>query len=129
MGTPHTQQAHWRPANALQPNADAWEWQLRASCRDEEPALFFHPDGERGAQRRERHRAAKAICTQCPVRTACLDHSLRVPELFGTWGGVSEEERNHLLGRARHPRPKQVFALQVDYAAGMAGVGRHGTTI
>jgi hypothetical protein len=28
----------------------------------------------------------------------CGDHSLRLPEPFGTWGGVSEDERYRFLG-------------------------------
>jgi hypothetical protein len=31
--------------------ADLWEWQPRGSCREVDPAVSFHPDGERGAAR------------------------------------------------------------------------------
>jgi len=51
-----------------QPLDDSWAWQLRARCRGADPGLFFHPDGERGRQRRRRQEAAKTICADCPVR-------------------------------------------------------------
>ena len=86
------------------PHTDAWDWQMRARCRDEDPTLFFHPDGERGAARRARQRAADAVCIQCPVRVACREHSLSVPERYGTWGGISEDDRSRLLGLARRRR-------------------------
>ena len=41
------------------PVADIWEWQLQGSCRDADPRLFFHPEGERGPARRERDAAAR----------------------------------------------------------------------
>ena len=30
------------------PVADLWEWQLQGACREADPTLFFHPEGERG---------------------------------------------------------------------------------
>ncbi|WP_327173449.1 WhiB family transcriptional regulator [Mycolicibacterium mucogenicum] len=89
---------------ALIPRAEEWEWQVDARCRGEESTLFFHPDGERGNARRKRQKAAVAICAGCGVQLACLNHALRVPEMFGTWGGVTEDDRNQYLGLARHPR-------------------------
>jgi WhiB family redox-sensing transcriptional regulator len=93
--------------------AEHWQWRLWARCRDEDPTLFFHPEGERGAARKTRQRKAKAICTQCPVVTECRLHSLRLPEAFGIWGGMSEEERDRLraaprdLHRQRRQHPAQ----------------------
>ena len=31
-----------------QPIEEVWEWQYEGACRDKEPEMFFHPDGERG---------------------------------------------------------------------------------
>jgi len=81
------------------PNADLWDWQLHGSCRGEDPEVFFHPEGERGAQRAARISAAKAICAGCPVRVPCASHALAVREPYGIWGGLSEEERERLLAR------------------------------
>lgn len=75
------------------PIADLWEWQFDGSCRDEDPRLFFHPEGERGPARRERDAAAKTICTACPVLQQCREHALAVREPYGVWGGMSEDDR------------------------------------
>ncbi len=42
------------------------------------------------------------VCHRCPVITACLQHALGVPESYGIWGGLSEEERATLV-RTRRP--------------------------
>ena len=82
--------------------AEAWIWQLSARCRDMDPAVFFHPDGERGRARKERQQFARAVCADCPVMSQCRAHALKFPERFGTWGGLSEDERcTSLRGRAR----------------------------
>lgn len=79
------------------PVMDLWEWQYEGKCREADSTLFFHPEGERGAARRRRAEAAKAICATCPVIEECRDHSLAVREPYGVWGGLSEEERADLL--------------------------------
>jgi WhiB family redox-sensing transcriptional regulator len=38
----------------------------------------------------------------CPVVRQCLDHALAVREPYGVWGGLTEDEREELMGRARH---------------------------
>lgn len=76
-----------------QPLTDLWDWQRHAACRNLDSSMFFHPDGERGVKRQRREDRAKAICADCPVRAECLDHSLRVEEPYGIWGGVDEIER------------------------------------
>lgn len=79
------------------PLADTWEWQYEGSCRDYDPDVFFHPDGERGGPRRRRAEAAKRICASCPVLDQCRAHALDVGEPYGVWGGMSEEERHTIL--------------------------------
>src|SRR5215207_10048767 len=90
------------------PNADRWDWQLRAACRGMDSALFFHPEGERGEARTARDLAAKAVCAGCPVAVQCARHALRVKEPYGVWGGLSEDELTALYqgargNRGRHP--------------------------
>jgi WhiB family redox-sensing transcriptional regulator len=80
------------------PVADLWDWQLLAACRDADPDLFFHPEGERGPARRNRDLAAKAVCGRCPVRGQCARHALTVREPYGVWGGLSEDDREHFVG-------------------------------
>ncbi len=84
------------------PVADLWDWQLVGACRDADPTLFFHPEGERGPARRNRDNAAKAICETCPVMQQCREHALAVREPYGVWGGLSEDDRESMYaGRRR----------------------------
>ena len=82
------------------PLLETWEWQQDGACSDQDPALFFHPEGERGPRRDDRERAAKALCTGCVVRPACRDHALAVREPYGVWGGLSTRERDLLVAGA-----------------------------
>jgi WhiB family redox-sensing transcriptional regulator len=79
------------------PNADFWDWQLKGACRGEDPAVFFHPEGERGPSRVARETAAKAVCATCPVIASCAAHAIAVREPYGVWGGLSEEDRDNLI--------------------------------
>ena len=84
--------------------AEVWDWQVRAACRTMSTSLFFHPWGERGSSRSERVRMAKEVRAGCPVVDACLRHSLEVAELYGVWGGLSEDERRALKRRNARAR-------------------------
>lgn len=90
------------------PLAENWDWQLQAACRGMDSAGFFHPPGERLRARDRRIEAAKAICQECPVRSACLDHALRMREPYGIWGGRSEEERARMLGLRSLRYPQRI---------------------
>ncbi|HYO86506.1 MAG TPA: WhiB family transcriptional regulator [Dermatophilaceae bacterium] len=79
------------------PVAQRWEWQLSGACRALSPELFFHPEGERGAARRRRDAAAKAVCASCPVMVECRAHALAVREPYGVWGATTEADREELL--------------------------------
>jgi WhiB family redox-sensing transcriptional regulator len=83
------------------PITENWEWQLLGSCRDTDSELFFHPEGERGPRRARREASAKAVCRECPVLQACRAHALAAREPYGVWGGLSEHEREALVGPAR----------------------------
>ena len=80
------------------PALDLWEWQLEGACRTEDTELFFHPEGERGPSRSGREAAAKAVCATCPVIAACREHALSAREPYGVWGGLSEHDREQILG-------------------------------
>lgn len=86
------------------PTTESWEWQVAAACRGMPSAFFFHPWGERGTDRIERVRRAKEVCAGCPVIDECRRHAIRSGELYGVWGGLSEDERLILLGRHRRHR-------------------------
>jgi WhiB family transcriptional regulator, redox-sensing transcriptional regulator len=70
-----------------------WAWRLEAACGGLPSSVFFSPDGERGAARRRRERAAKQVCAGCRVRQRCADYALAHRERYGVWGGLSENER------------------------------------
>lgn len=86
---------------ALMPALDSWDWQQRGSCRGMDPAVFYHPDGERGRARTARERRAKEICHECPVLPQCRHFALTNGEVHGIWGGMSEDERYNTWRRAR----------------------------
>lgn len=63
------------------------EQREQAACRDHDPSLWF-PTGRKP----DRHVRAVRICQGCPVREACLEHSLGWAS-DGIWGGLTAEER------------------------------------
>lgn len=80
------------------PQSEKWDWQLLGACRGVDTELFFHPEGERGPRRSNREAAAKAVCAGCPVLLACRRAALAAHEPYGIWGGLSEHEREELIG-------------------------------
>jgi WhiB family redox-sensing transcriptional regulator len=85
-------------SKALKPIADNWEWQHQGACVDVDPESFFLEPNMRGKEKRTREVTAIAICNTCPVKQQCLDHALKVPEAYGVWGGMTEEQR-HVLAK------------------------------
>ncbi len=83
-------------------DADDRPWLRGAACRGQEHASAFYPPmhHETRDERSDRERRAKAICTACPVQTACLEYALGIREPFGIWGGLTEYERKALLTTA-----------------------------
>ena len=78
----------------------------RAACKGADPDLFFTPDHyEQPAVRRRRERQAKAICAGCPVTAPCLEFGMTTR--FGTWGGLTEDDRRLLKRRLQIHRRKQ----------------------
>jgi WhiB family transcriptional regulator, redox-sensing transcriptional regulator len=88
-----------QPQQLPEPIADAWDWQSNGLCRGIDSSMFFHPDGERGRARARREIRAKEVCRRCPVIAQCRAHALTIGETYGIWGGLSESERELLLGR------------------------------
>jgi WhiB family redox-sensing transcriptional regulator len=76
---------------------DHWTWHEAAACRDLDSAVFYSPEGERGPRKRRRERTAKAVCAVCPVLEVCAAYAIANREPYGTWGGMSENERRELL--------------------------------
>ncbi|MBP2479443.1 WhiB family redox-sensing transcriptional regulator [Crossiella equi] len=88
------------------PVTEVWDWQLRAACRGQNAAIFFHPFNARGMSRQAREEAAKAVCASCPVVAECRAHALETEEAFGVWGGLGENELRELITQQRRARPK-----------------------
>ena len=91
------------------PSDAQWHWQEHGACQEADPLLFFHPQNERGSSRARRDRAAKTVCASCSVRMECADYAVRAREPYGVWGGLSEEDREHIYARldSRHyPRAR-----------------------
>ena len=75
-------------------------WQVKASCRGPQAAVFFPPSHfERKDEREAREARAKAICATCVVRKPCLEYAMRIREPHGIWGGLNEVERKQALSR------------------------------
>ena len=87
------------PKTESMPGTD--DWNALASCKGEDPRLFFGRDKEDGGEsppvRDARVAMAKAICTNCTVLSVCLANALERPEKYGIWGGMTEKERKKLL--------------------------------
>lgn len=74
-----------------------------AACCHEDPELFF-PVSMKGAGL-EQVADAKAICAICSVHGRCLEYALALPAESGIWGGMDEDDRRTLRGRAIARRP------------------------
>ncbi|RZL73577.1 MAG: WhiB family transcriptional regulator [Rhodococcus sp. (in: high G+C Gram-positive bacteria)] len=88
------------------------EWQRQSRCRGMGTELFFPQDGESLHQRSRRERAAKQLCSTCPVAERCRSYAVSTSEPHGIWGGLSTRERRasipHTYQRgARAPRPSR----------------------
>lgn len=80
-------------------SASADDWRHLAACLDEDPALFFAADQERGSHKTAREEEATAVCRRCPAMDWCGQWALDTGQIFGVWGGLTEDERRHLLRR------------------------------
>jgi WhiB family redox-sensing transcriptional regulator len=73
------------------------DWRLRASCRDEDPELFF-PVGTSGPAIEQIDRA-KSVCRRCAVSGACLNWAIGSGQDAGVWGGLTSDERRAVAQR------------------------------
>jgi WhiB family redox-sensing transcriptional regulator len=70
------------------------QWRQRGACRGLDPGIFY-PDTDEEADE------AKAVCAECGVRVACLEHALTIREKQGVWGGATERERRRIIRQRR----------------------------
>lgn len=69
-------------------------WIEQAACKDKPTEIFFPTSQGRGA-----YDLARAICTGCPVREACLEDAMSTDEwfaVFGMRGGLNPTQREKL---------------------------------
>jgi hypothetical protein len=96
------------------------DWRRWASCRNQDPELFF-PTATTGPAYEVQVAAAKAVCAGCPVRGACLTEALSsIPE--GIAGGLTEQERR-AVGRGTAGR-RGGRARRLDQVRDPACAGR-----
>ena len=57
---------------------------------------FFGADAEGACARARRVGLAKAICASCPAVLQCRSFAVRTGQVFGIWGGLSEQELRFL---------------------------------
>lgn len=77
----------------LRPIYDLWEWQENGLCIKVGNTAFFVDDGVKGKQKKLKETHAKRVCRTCPVISQCREHAMSVPEPYGVWGGMTEDER------------------------------------
>ncbi|WP_405866149.1 WhiB family transcriptional regulator [Streptomyces sp. NBC_00005] len=82
---------------------DSLSWSGRAACLREDPDLFF-PIGSSGPTLIQIDEA-KAVCRRCPVVKQCLNWAVRVGQVEGIWGGMTESERRAMK---RHREARQI---------------------
>ena len=71
-------------------------------CSQVDPELFFPEEKEYSKTAYYVNiKAAKEICSKCPLVTECLEYALRNGPLEGVWGGLTERERYNLLRNER----------------------------
>lgn len=68
---------------------DGTTWRDFANCATTNPDAFFPAAGEP-------LNAAKKVCSECLVRTECLEYALETNQTVGIWGGLSAHERRLL---------------------------------
>ena len=71
--------------------------------RTADPDLFF-------AERPDDLERAKALCLECPVRTACLAAALERAEPWGVWGGEILDQGVVIARKRPRGRPRKVAA-------------------
>jgi hypothetical protein len=61
---------------------------------DEDPDFFFPESKVEWAERIER---LQELCGSCIHKTACLSFAIKNQETDGFWGGMTPEQRSHLI--------------------------------
>ena len=110
--------------DALIQSARHWSWQNNGLCKSDgvDATVFFNDEMLRGLEKRTRESAAKKICTACPVKTECLEHALAVPEDYGVWGGLTQDERMDIVKFKRSIDRARISGEQADDTSSVYGL-------
>jgi WhiB family redox-sensing transcriptional regulator len=79
------------------------------ACREYDADLWF-------SEQPTELEFAKSLCTDCPVRLACLAGALERHEPWGVWGGEIFEKGNVVARKRPRGRPRKDAAL-IEQAA------------
>jgi WhiB family redox-sensing transcriptional regulator len=82
----------WRIMTQAELPDTSGDWSDNASCKDEDPELFFPGKGHTPNQARE-------ICLGCAARDACLVDAMANGDYHAVLGGLTERERKSLRRR------------------------------
>lgn len=69
-------------------------------CHDVDPEIYFAEQPTTTAR-------AKAVCSSCPVREACLAGALNRREPWGVWGGELFENGTVIAFKRARGRPRK----------------------
>lgn len=75
----------------VEPDRD--NWRESAACKGMDVNLFFPEAGGDGVNTAK---AAKKICTTCPVSEPCLAYGLAISDRAGIFGGLTPRQRKFL---------------------------------
>lgn len=89
------------------------DWADHGACKGEDSSDWFPPHRV-SSGRWEGTRNALSICRSCPVVTECREYAI-VHEPYGTWGGMTAEERDVWRQRNGIPAPYGARRLRVKY--------------
>ena len=67
-------------------------------CSQIDPELFF-PEDKLDAQ--QKIKVVRPICQSCEFKNPCLEYALKHKDLYGIWGGFTEQERKSMR-RVKH---------------------------
>lgn len=62
-------------------------------CSQVDPELFF-PDNKLDAAKKIK--TVRPLCASCEFRKPCLEYALKHKDLYGIWGGFTEQERKRM---------------------------------
>lgn len=85
---------HSRP-DAIKAGRLDEDWRTQAVCRDKDPEIWY-------PEEREQAWRGVALCLTCPVKVICRDYAMAHKEEWGTWGSLTEWDRDDRIRRSRH---------------------------